>query len=124
MSERTSNKQILEAINGLTAAITATMVAPEAVPTLEVAPEAAPTLETAPDQQPGRPAEPKVQVDKAYLKHMVAKVEKQVCEDGQDRILYARRNGRGETKLAYALASNWTALKDNGLIGPIQHISA
>ena len=103
-TQRASNKDILDAINALTQAITSTYVKP------------APVVEQAPDTD--------VQVPESYLNLMSGKVEAACKADGLDRILYARRNLHGETKLAYCMASRWTGLKDRGLIGAIKHISA
>lgn len=88
MSERTSNKQILDAILALTDAITATAVAPVV--------NATPAAETA-----------DVEVDGAYLEHLQAKAAAHATAKGEDVVLYARRNKAGETKLAYALTSRW-----------------
>ena len=104
-TERTSNKQILDAILALTEAITATKVAPVV-------------------QKQETPTESTVNVDAAYLNHMTTKVADFAKAKGEDAIIYARKNGRGETKLAYCVASKWTGLKDRGLIGAVKHISA
>ena len=90
MSERTSNKQILDAILALTDAITSTTIAP----VVNATPVAA--VETA-----------DVEVDGAYLEHLQAKAAAHATAKGEDVVLYARRNKAGETKLAYALASRW-----------------
>lgn len=108
MSERTSNKQILEAINALTAAITANVAAP-------VAAVAAPTAPS---------GEQEVSVDKAYAEHMVlTKCQPFADKNAEDVVLYARKNGRGETKLAYCLASKFATIKDRGLLGAIEVVS-
>ena len=112
---RTSNKDILSAIESQTAAISA-LVATLAGNT-PAAQEPAPAVETAPSQ----PELPKV--DSNYLAHMTGKVESLVANDGQERVLYIRRNGHGEVKLAYCLKSRWATLRDNGKIGAIKVIS-
>ena len=110
-TSRASNKDILDAINALTSAITATHVAAPA-PVIAAPVQAAPTGEAT------------VNVDAKYMAHMASKVDAMVKADGQSRILYTRRNGYGEVKLAYTLASNWTTLKDRGLIGAVKVVSA
>jgi hypothetical protein len=107
-TQRTSMKDVMEAIQGLTAAVQATLVAPVAAP---VATTPAPTGETS------------VPLDASYEAHMKAKVQDFANSKGEDCILYARKNGRGEVKLAYCLASKWTGLKDRGLIGAVAHIA-
>jgi hypothetical protein len=47
---------------------------------------------------------PTVKVDDQYLAHMTAKAADHATAKGESVVLYARRNKRGETKLAYALA--------------------
>ena len=123
-TQRASNKDILEAINALTQAITATHVAPAPV-------VAAPAAVLPMSQERNKPApvveqaaDTDVQVPESYLNLMTGKVQDACKADGLDRILYARRNLHGETKLAYCMASRWTGLKDRGLIGAIKHISA
>ncbi len=49
-----------------------------------------------------------------------AYVQKLVKDDGQERVLYARQNQRGETKLAYCLKARYDAgLKDKGFLGVV-----
>ena len=110
-TKRVSNEQLLAALTDLPAAIAAamqatTVAAPVAT---NVAPE--PTGET------------NIQVDAQYLNHMVEKVTTWAKDKGEDCILYARENVRGETKLAYCLASKWTGLKDKRMLGAVKHIS-
>ena len=110
---RTSNKDILDAILGLTSAITQTHVA---------APVAAPVVTPVVEADPEPESASQVEIPKGYRTHMLAKVQAKVNTDAADRIMYARRNLNGEVKLAYCLASRWTGLKDRGLIGAIAHI--
>ena len=130
-TQRASNKDILEAIQGLTQAITASMVAPAPtpdIPVLEAQPNILPMAHErkapAPVIKPVQSGESSVQVPEQYLNHMGTKVQALVTGDGQDRILYTRKNLRGEVKLAYCLASKWTGLRDKGLIGAVKHLSA
>lgn len=109
-STRVSNKQVLEAIQQLTAVIAGNMT-PQA--------NQAPVVNTTPET-----SEPNIQVDKGYLAHMTTKVAEYAADKGEDAILYARKNLRGETKLAYCTASKWTELKDRRVIGAIKHIPA
>ena len=110
-TQRTSMKDVLAAIEGLTAAVQATLVAPVAQAPVAIATAPTPTGETS------------VNLDASYEAHMKAKVQDFANSKGEDCILYARKNGRGEVKLAYCLASKWTGLKDRGLIGAIAHIA-
>jgi len=107
-TQRTSNKDVLAAIEALTAAIQATVVAPAAI-----------AATPAPNS-----GEATVNVDAAYLAHMKVKVQDFANSKGEDAILYARKNGRGETKLAYCLASAWANKRDRGIVGPVAHITA
>ena len=63
-------------------------------------------------------------VDKAYMTHMTAKVGEYAKDKGENCVLYLRRNGKGEQKLAYCLASKWTGLKDRAIIGAVAMIEA
>ena len=113
--KRVSNEQILAALNELPNAI-ATAIAgagQSAAATLSPSPNSTPTK----DQQ-----QDAVQIDAGYKEHMQSKIQAFANEHGEDCIMYARRNGRGETKIAYCLASKWTTLKDRGLIGALEHI--
>jgi hypothetical protein len=128
-TQRASNKDILDAINALTQAITATHVAPKQAPAPVVA---APAAVLPMSQERSKPApvvveqaqDTSVQVPESYLTLMTGKVEQACKDDGKDRIMYARHNLRGETKLAYCLAERWSTLKDKGMIGALKHISA
>jgi len=127
---RTSNKQILDAINSLTAAITATLVAPKEAPELPVLTQpaqvaiATPAIEIVEQQaKPVVEAGP-VKLDKSYVSHMAnGKCQDFANKHGQQVVLYARHNNRGENKLAYCLATKFANLKDRGLIGAVQVIN-
>ena len=121
-ASRTSNKQILTAIEEQTAAITALASAiagnhtsaPEAP---VVTPEPVVTEPEATDKPT------KVRVSPEYLSHMKVKGQDHANNKGEDVILYGRVNLNGETKLAYCLASRWTKLRDRGLIGAVARFS-
>ena len=119
-TQRASNKDILDAINALTQAITYTHVKP-AVDNVQAGTKtmAAPPAVLPMSQERNKPApvveqatETEVEYDPDYLLVMQNKVHAACKADGLDRILYARRNQRcsprypnGELKLAYCLAS-------------------
>ena len=96
-TQRASNKDILDAINALTQAITATHVAPAPVAgytadgsefSLGMQPVShAPAPETA---APAPVGEATIEVDKAYQDVVTRKIQKACDTDGQDRIMYAR----------------------------------
>lgn len=109
MSERTSNKQLLTAIEAIPAAIAAAIAATQVATPVAIA-----TPDTA-EQQADT-----VKVDAAYKQHMVAKVQSFADSKGESTVLYARKNGHGEVKLAYCLASKFAGLKDRGLIGAVE----
>ena len=108
-TQRTSLKDVMGAIQELTQAIAAQNVAPN------------PVTNVTETKEPS--GEDTIQVDGQYLSHMTSKVQDFADSKGEDCILYARKNGRQETKLAYCLASNWTTLKDRGVIGAVKHLS-
>jgi len=111
-TQRTSNKDVLDAINALTQAITQSVInapAPAAPAQVQVAPA------------PTEASSPKAKLDPSYVSHVrVAKAQPYANDKGADVVLYARRNGRGETKLAYCLAEKFAKLRDRGLIGAIE----
>lgn len=113
-TQRTSNKDILDAINGLGDSIA------NAIANAMTQNASAPAQ---PEAASSEPTEQSVKVPQSYRDHVMAKVQDKCDSDGEDRVLYARRNLNGETKLAYCLASRWTTLKDNGLIGAIAHVT-
>ncbi len=112
---RTSNKQILDAIERLTDTIANAMV-PQPQNQVSATPNEAPPM-----VEPNTTSE--ITVDKSYLSHVEDKVATKCNDDGETRVLYARRNQRGETKLAYCLASRFPALKDRGMIGAIKTVA-
>jgi len=146
---RTSNKQILDAILDLTVAIkgmAAPAVAPVATPVaiatpIEVAAATAPKAETPVKIEPAvapvatpvaiatpievaaataPKAETPVKIDAAYLSHVSGgKALAYANKTGEQVVIYARRNGHGETKLAYCAASKWTGLKDKANLGAV-----
>jgi len=117
---RTSNKDILNAIEAQTAAIGALASAISGTMTAaKPATPATPVVETA---TPVAQDSAKPKVDEAYFNHMVAKVSEKCAEDGESRVLYARRNGHGETKLAYCLLSRFGSLRDRGFMGALKQI--
>ena len=105
---RVSNKQILDALNDLPSQIAAALatVSVQAAPVAQSTTVAAPTTDT-------------IKVDAAYKQHMLEKIQPFADKHGEDVVLYARRNVRGETKLAYAVKSKFTVLKDRGFLGAI-----
>ena len=114
MSERTSNKAILEAILGLTEAITKQGAHP-AVPVLTDRVEATPVAPKVENTDAAN-----ITVPQGYMDKMSEKAQGHATKKGEDVILYARRNGAGETKLAYCLASGFANKRDRGLIGAIK----
>ncbi len=115
-TQRTSNKDILEAINAQTEAIGKLVSALSVTTTPEV--NSAPTVTVEQDEIPST-----VKVDEGYLNHMKGKVQDACNEDGNDRILYARQNKQNQTKLGYCLADRWTNLSDKRIIGAVDHIT-
>lgn len=115
-AERTSNKDILAAINEQTSAINALVGAltqPKAEPVVSE-PVAAPVNTPAVNS-----GTPEVKVPAGYMTHQRTKAQDHATAKGERVVLYARENLNGETKLAYCLASRWSSLRDNGLIGAI-----
>lgn len=112
MATKTQHEQLMEAIATLTATITTLVAAP--APAITAAPEVAATA--------AKPAMP--EFDKAYVSHMANnKCQAYADKNGEQVVLYARNNAKGEHKLAYCLASKFENLKDRGLIGAIQVIN-
>lgn len=124
-AQRTSNKDLLEAINAQTESINALV---NALTSQTAAPAAAapatPAVEVAePEASPPTANDP-IRVDKGYRDHMVRKVSALVGSDGEPRVLYARRNGKGEIKLAFRKQSMWDSLRDKGFIAALEIVSA
>lgn len=112
-SQRTSNKDILDAISAQTAAIGNLVTA--------LSGSAAPSEPDAPVTPAPVKAESGYDIPKPYMEHMDKKVAKLTATDGQARVLYLRKNQAGEHKLAYALKTRWDAgIKDNGMIGAVR----
>jgi hypothetical protein len=115
-TQRTSQKDVLNAINDLTSVIT------QLVSNVAQAPVTPPVMAAPVEAAPVSTGESTVQIAPGYLQRMTAKVEGLTKVDGETRVLYTRRNLAGETKLAYCLGSRWSTLKDKGLIGAIKII--
>ena len=125
-ASRTSNKQILTAIEDQTAAITQLAAAiAGAMPTHSKHTTVAdtPVVTPKPEVETEADKPTKVRVSPEYLSHMKVKGQDHANNKGEDVILYGRVNLNGETKLAYCLASRWTKLRDRGLIGAVARFS-
>jgi hypothetical protein len=61
-----------------------------------------------------------VAIDEAYLAHMNAKAADHATCKGSEVVLYARKNKRAETKLAYALRERY----DDVIVSQPSHIGA
>jgi hypothetical protein len=108
-ASRTSNKDILDAILGLTEAIKAQNVAsPVAAPAPAVAAEA-------PQGDNGT----EINVSKEYLENRKQAAQAHANKVNGTIVLYARRNLQQETKLAFAQQGRYDTLRDKGLIGPV-----
>ncbi len=108
---RVSNKQVLDAIQAMPAAIAAAL----SNSTID---RAVSEAEAVPATVPG-----KVSVDAAYLGHVTAKLQGRSNNDGKTYALYARTNVAGETKLAYCEARKFGTLTDRRIIGAVATIS-
>ncbi len=113
---RTSNKQILEAIERLTGAVEKLVInqTPN-IPTLN--PDSEGTGANVQPTNPQRGAD--IRIDPKYLEHMQHKAQDHATLKKEDVVLYSRRNKTGEIKLAYALASRFPTIKDRGMIGTL-----
>ena len=106
MSERTSNKQILEAINALTEAITQTMVQPKVEPQpVAAAAEAS--------------GESTIKVDAKYKAMMENKFAAYAAKVGEPVIGYAYKKSNGRTGLWSIPQSKWTGAKIKNLVGAV-----
>jgi hypothetical protein len=115
-TSRTSNKDIFEAIEAQTHAISGLVAALSGQAAVT---PAAQVITPAPEAQ--APEVNGIDVDKKYMGHMDKKVAKLTASDGQPRVLYLRRNLHNEVKLAYALKVRWDdGIKDNGMIGAVK----
>ncbi len=108
-TERTSNKAILDAIQSQTASIDKLVNAltSSAMPKAVATPVG------------DEPDAPSLEVAEGYLAKMTEKAANHATSKGCEVVLYARKNQRGETKLAYALRERYDTLKDNGHIGAV-----
>ena len=109
-NSRVSNKQILDAILGLTEVMAAQVATPK--PEVQAEVKAEPVAD-----------ETTIEVDGTYLANRKVAAQEHATAKGQNVTLYARRNLKGETKLAYALTERYATLKDRGLIGPVAEYS-
>lgn len=125
-AQRTSNKDILvaieqqtNAINALVGVLAGTQNTP---PSGEI--DCTPVTDPAP-KQVSEPTGRKARYEADYLSHMKTKVAELVANDGQSRVLYGRVNKAGEDKLAYALRTRFDAgLKDRGYQGVVEFFDA
>lgn len=108
-ASRTSLKDVMTAIEGQSQSIDALVTALTAG---AIAPAVAAPVTEGDDT-------PKVEVAEGYLAKMTEKASAHATTKGSEVVLYARKNQRGETKLAYALRERYDALNDRGLIGPV-----
>ena len=119
-AQRTSMKDVLAAIEAQNATLNALVsaIAGQAqAPTPTVVTEPAPVVKAEPAQEADN-----YKVPAAYMERMESKVEDAVATDGLPRVIYLRRNLKGETKIAYCLKSRWPTLRDNGLLGAVKVI--
>lgn len=111
-ASRTSNKDICDKLDTLIGIMTA-----QAMPAAE-------TPVTTPVTEGGAGGDAvgtdSIAVDEAYLAHMTAKAADHATAKGEEVVLYARKNKRGETKLAYALRERYDAV----ISGQPSHIGA
>lgn len=116
-TQRTSMKDVKLAIEAQTDAINALV---GALAGQAQAPVAG-TIDTTPVTDPTpAPVTDAPRFEAGYMAHMKAKVAELVKGDGQARVLYARRNLKGENKLAFCLKARWAGLRDNGKLGAIE----
>lgn len=119
-TQRTSNRDILTAIEAQTNAINALVGAIAGQVSTPPAPETQVT-----DPNPKADAPNKARYERDYMAHMQSKVADLVASDGQPRVLYGRVNKAGEHKLAYALRTRFdSGLKDRGYQGVIKFYDA
>jgi hypothetical protein len=111
-AQRTSNKDIAEKLDTLISILTAQAQAQ--TPAVVTEPE--PVKEAPKAESNGH------SVPATYMARMESKVQDAVNQDGEARVIYLRRNLKGETKIAYCLKARWPNLRDNGLIGAVKVI--
>lgn len=122
-TQRTSNRDILTAIEAQTSAINALVGAIAG----QVHTPVSGTIDTTPvtDPNPKADAPTKARYEAGYMAHMQAKVADLVANDGQSRVLYGRVNKAGEHKLAFALRTRFDkGLKDRGYQGVVAFYDA
>ena len=111
-ASRTSQKDILNAIQAQTDTIAALA---EAIAVLYTPAPAAPVAATAaPAEHNGE-----IEVNKDYLANRKVAAQEHANKVSAEVVLYARRNLRNETKLAFAQRGRFDTLRDKGLIGPV-----
>lgn len=110
-ASRVSQKDVLDAIENQTASIDKLVTALTAGAIAPAAPSVAQPI-TEGDA-------PAIEVSEGYLARMTEKAANHATSKGCEVVLYARKNQRGETKLAYALRERFDTLTDKGLIGPV-----
>ena len=115
MTNRVSNKQILEAIAGQTEAITALVGALSAQVQAPAAPSEPTTLTNVAQDNTG------IKVSKSYLANRKVAAQAHANKVGGAIVLYARQNLAGRTVLAYAQAARHLDIKskDKGYLGEI-----
>lgn len=114
-TSRTSNKDVMAAIERLTAAITGIVVQQAPAPQAS-----APTVAVVNGQNNGHK---QVKVSEEYLALITAKAQDKANETGDEYVMYARRNLANHTKLAFCKAARFPLLRDNGMIGRIKTVS-
>lgn len=115
-TQRTSMKDVLEAINAQNETLSALVSAIAGTQAQASTPVSAPA--------PAQADAHEIDVPQSYFETVDNKIKRLISEDAQPRVMYARKNQRGETKLAYALKARYDAgLKDNGFIGVVKTYS-
>lgn len=113
-TSRTSNKDVMAAIERLTAAITGIVVQQAPAPQAS-----APTVAVVNGQNNGHK---QVKVSEEYLGLIRSKAQAKATETGDEYVLYARRNLANQTKLAFCKTARFPLLRDNGMIGRLDVI--
>ena len=118
-TQRTSNKDIADKLDVLISILTtqaqAATVTPKAEPQMQASMvPSAPVTEDLPQFAP------------KYHAKMRQITADAVSNDGKARVLYARRNLKGEDKLAYALKQDWIdgTVKDRQALGVVEVFDA
>lgn len=110
-ASRTSNRDVLDAIEAQTASIDKLV---NALTAGSIATQ--PAVQAGPTTNGGE-----IEVDEAYLQHMTVKAAEHATAKGEEVVLYARRNKANETKLAYALRPRYEDIlsKQPSCLGPV-----